>query len=203
MTSPKILQIREDKVDTDQLQEACEILIRGGIAAFPTETVYGIGCLNSISSAVERIYTVKGREQRKPLAVYLPGISSLRKEVKEISTKAEKLIYAFLPGPVTLIMKNKEGIPTGYRVSPNAVLKSLLELLPEPIVGTSANKSGEKDPVDAEEVQRALGDSIDVIIDSGPSVNPVPSTVIDCTGAEPVILREGRISSREIQLVLK
>ena len=203
MASPRIIQIHEDRIDTDGLREVCEILSRGGIAAFPTETVYGIGCLKSISSAVERIYTVKGREQRKPLAVYLPDISSLRGVVEEVSPQAEKLISSFLPGSVTLIMKNKEGIPTGYRVSPNTVLKSLLELLPEPIVGTSANKSGEKDPVDAEEVQRALGDSIDVIIDSGPCTNPVPSTVVDCTGAAPVILREGRISVREIQLVLK
>jgi len=203
MTSPNILHIPEDNIDPSLIRKAADILIGGGIVAFPTETVYGVGCLMSNEKAIERIYSIKGRAGEKPLAVYLPDNRSLRAATTNRTPAADKLISSFLPGPLTLILHNSEGVPTGYRVSPNTVLKAVLQLLPEPIVGTSANKSGEKDPTTVEQVKNAIGDSIDAIIDSGPRTDPTPSTVVDCTAKTPLILREGRIPSEQIQLALK
>ena len=199
MRAPEIFHIQEGNIDISILRQAAEILIGGGVIAFPTETVYGIGCLMSNKEAVNRIYSIKERDRKKPLAVYLPGKRSLRDAIQSITPVAEKLISAFLPGPLTLIFRNKEGKSTGYRISLNPVLGNLLDLLPEPMIGTSANKSGGKDPITADEVMNSIGESIDAIIDSGPGTSAIPSTVVDCTGEVPIVLREGRISAEEIE----
>ncbi len=203
MSAPEIFHIQESNIEISLLRQAAEILIGGGVIAFPTETVYGIGCLISNKEAVNRIYSIKGRDRGKPLAVYLSDNRSLRDAIEGITPVADKLISAFLPGPLTLIFQNKEGKSTGYRISPNPVLRKLLELLPGPLVGTSANRSGGKDPTTADEVMNSIGESIDAIIDSGPGTGDIPSTVVDCTGEVPVVLREGRISAKEIELALK
>ena len=202
MPRPLILNISEQNPDKKLLQQAADVLKEGGIIAFPTETVYGIGCLLSYRKSIERIYSIKGRDFNKPLAVYLSNTNALRDEAKEISVSAEKLIRKFLPGTLTIILFNKENVPTGYRISPHKVLLSLLEILPVPMVGTSANKSGEKDSITASEVIVSLGDKLDLIIDSGVCLERVPSTVVDCTSDPPIILREGKIRKQEIYLEL-
>lgn len=202
MAQSLIFKISEQNPDKKLLQQAAAVLKEGGIIAFPTETVYGIGCLLSYRKSIERIYSIKGRDFNKPLAVYLSNTDALRDEVKEISVSAEKLIQKFLPGALTIILHNKEGVPTGYRISPHKVLLSLLDLMTVPIVGTSANKSGEKDPVTAGEVIASLGDNLELIIDSGQCPERMPSTVVDCTVEPPKILREGKIPKEEIYSAL-
>jgi L-threonylcarbamoyladenylate synthase len=202
MTQPVILRITDSNLDPKLLRGAAAILTDGGIIAFPTETVYGIGCLLSYKKSIERIYAVKGRDFNKPLAIYLANLEALRAEAQDISPSAAILINRFLPGALTVILRNKDGIPTGYRISPHKVLLSLLELLPVPIVGTSANKSGEKDPVSANEVIESIGEKLDLIIDSGPCLERIPSTVVDCTCGRPKILREGKILRQDIEQAL-
>jgi len=200
MTKPIILTISENNIDIKLIREAARVVREGGIIAFPTETVYGIGCLRPYQDSIKRIYEIKGRDFNKPLAVYLPDTKRLRKIVDDISPAADTLIRKFLPGPLTIILKNEIGEPTGFRISPQKVLRKLLGEFLDPMVGTSANKSGERDPVNAEEVIASLGDDLDLVIDSGPCTERLPSTVVDCTGTTPKILREGKVTANELLL---
>lgn len=197
MASPSIIRISPLDPPQDLLRHAVETLVAGGVIAFPTETVYGIGCLRSKEAAIRRIYEMKGRGWDKPLAVYLPDNESLANEA-QINEIAQKLIGKFLPGPLTIILCDRTGEKTGYRISPHPVLKGLLRALPGPLVGTSANKSGEAESVTAREVQDSFNTGLDLIIDSGPSAPAPPSTVVDCTGRAPIILREGAVPASEI-----
>ncbi len=203
MSGPRILHVPGNASDEGALRQAAEVLEAGGVIAFPTETVYGIGCLESNREGIERIYSVKGREHRKPLAVYLPDPDSVREIAGKITASAEKLIRRFLPGPLTLILPDIRGEAIGYRVSSNLVLRELLGLISEPMLGTSANRSGERDSTSAEEVAESVGWGIDAIIDSGTCAGAIPSTVVDCTSEPPGILREGLIAAVEIEVALK
>ena len=202
MRSPEIIQVDALDPDTWLLRRAASVLNEGGIIVFPTETVYGMGCLLSRKGAARRIYKIKGRDWNKPLAVYLHDVPSLEREVTALSDAAQRLIHMFLPGPLTLILKNREGTPTGYRISPHKPLMALLRQLPEPMVGTSANLSGGKDPSSVGDIAPELMRSVGAVIDSGVRPSSTPSTVVDCTGEDPVILREGRLSRGDIEAAL-
>ena len=198
MSPASIIKIAIDDPRPDLLDFAVKSLTSGGVIAFPTETVYGIGCLRSMGGSIKRIYDIKGRNWDKPLAVYLPDSDALMKEA-EVTSYAGDLIRSFLPGPMTIILNNSKGQKTGCRVVPHPVVLALLKMLPEPMLGTSANKSGEPECLSATEVFNCLGDGLDLIIDSGCCESQVPSTVVDCTGPEPVVLREGAIPAKDIR----
>jgi len=193
----------------DSIPYALEILKGGGLVAFPTDTVYGVGALAFDEAAIESIYIAKDRPVEKAIPILLGGPEDLDKVTTVIPPIAAKLATRFWPGPLTLVVPKHPLLPevvsatptVGVRVPDHPVARDLLRAA-GPMAVTSANISGEASPRTAEEVSRQLNGRIPLILDGSETPGGVPSTVVNCLGAEPVILREGPISMKEIQYVL-
>ncbi|MBE6011786.1 MAG: threonylcarbamoyl-AMP synthase [Lachnospiraceae bacterium] len=193
------------------IKEAGRILKNGGLVAFPTETVYGLGA-NALSlEASGKIYAAKGRPSDNPLIAHIADIDMLESLVYDISEKARLLMEAFWPGPMTLIFKKKDIVPyatTGglntvaIRMPSNNIARALIRQAGVPIAAPSANKSGRPSPTMAEHVKEDLYGVIDMIIDDGPTDFGLESTIIDVSEEEPVILRPGAITDSMVQNVL-
>jgi len=190
-----------------QIKRAIEILKSGGIVAFPTDTVYGLGANPFIQEAVERIYRVKRRARSLPLPLLLADQSDIIEVVAEIPDSARCLADHFLPGGLTLVLKSSARVPgiikaggdtVAVRIPNHHIPIALIRGLGLPLVGTSANVSGKPSPVTAGEVNEQLGGLIDMVIDGGRCPGHLESTVIDATVEPPAILREGAVSRREI-----
>ena len=191
------------------IPHALEILKRGGLVAFPTDTVYGVGALAFDEKAVESIYNAKDRPVEKAIPILIGGPEDLDKVTGEIPPLAAKLAARFWPGPLTLIIPKHPNLPdvvsagpsVGVRVPDHPVARALLTAA-GPMAVTSANISGMDSPKTAEEVSRQLNGRIPLILDGGETPGGVPSTVVNCLGTEPVILREGPVTLKDIQFVL-
>jgi L-threonylcarbamoyladenylate synthase len=188
---------------------ASRIVKRGGLVVYPTDTVYGLGCDPFNVTAVKQVFKVKG-EREKPLPIMASSIDHVEK-IASLSPKTEKVAKWFWPGPLTLIVPKKPILPevvtcnlnsVGVRVPNHAIALQLINLSNGLLVGTSANRTGEKPPQTAPEAARQLGEEVDVILDSGPTTFGVPSTVADLTSKKLRILREGAVSFKEISEVL-
>jgi L-threonylcarbamoyladenylate synthase len=187
------------------LPSALEILHTGGLVAFPTDTVYGVGALAFDEKAVESIYTAKQRPVEKAIPVLIGDNEDLSKVAEEIPLFATKLIARFWPGPLTVLVPKRPTLPAvvsatatvGVRVPDHEVARALLRLA-GPMAVTSANISSQPSPATAEEVYKQLGGRIAMIIDGGRTPGGVPSTLVDCTGNEIQILREGPISKEAL-----
>lgn len=202
-----------DKLPPDiqeQVEEGISILKRGGIIAFPTDTVYGLGACVSNQQAVERIYTVKGRPQNIALPLLLANTSQISEVAGTVPEVAWLLIRHFLPGALTIVLPKADSLPdivTGggttiaVRIPAHPVPVALAEGLRAPIIGTSANLSGKPSALTADEVYSQFGDKIDLVIDGGRCPGGRESTIVDVTGETPVILREGAISEKELKQV--
>ena len=194
---------------TDAIPHALKILKRGGLVAFPTDTVYGVGALAFDSDAVESIYAAKKRPVEKAIPILLGGPEDLGKVTTEAPPVAEKLATRFWPGPLTLIVPKHPSLPdvvsaeptVGVRVPDHPVARALLTAA-GPMAVTSANISGMDSPKTAKDVNEQLNGRIPLILDGGETPGGVPSTVVNCLGTEPVILREGPITLKDIQFVL-
>jgi L-threonylcarbamoyladenylate synthase len=195
--------------DPKTLERALSVLQEGGLVAFPTDTVYGIGAMVFDGAAVERIYTVKDRPVEKAIPVLLGGPEDLTKVTQDVPEMAVRLAAHFWPGPLTLVVPKHPDLPeavsatatVGVRVPDHPVARALLHLA-GPMAVTSANLSGRSSPSTAREVIDQLGGRIALVLDGGTTPGGVPSTVADCTGMEPQILREGPVSSAEIRSFL-
>jgi L-threonylcarbamoyladenylate synthase len=190
------------------INEAVEILRHDGVIAYPTDTLYGLGGNPLSPAAVDRIFAIKGRDASKGLPLLLADIEDLRKVAISIPGLIGPLTKAFWPGPLTLIVKKAKVVPTtitggadtvAVRLPAHLVPRALARDLGFPIIGTSANLSGGPDPVTAEDVRRALGSRVDIIIDGGPAARGVPSTILDVTGLKPRIARRGALSAEDIE----
>lgn len=187
------------------ITSALEILLSGGLVAFPTDTVYGVGCLAFHQKAIESIYVAKDRPIEKAIPVLIGDEEDLVKVADEIPIFAMKLINRFWPGPLTLLVPKKPTLPeaisatntVGVRVPDHEVARSLLRLA-GPMAVTSANISGQESPRTAQDVFAQLGGRIAMIIDGGETPGGIPSTLVDCTGDEIQILREGPIPKEEL-----
>jgi len=195
-----------------QIERGISILRQGGIVAYPTDTVYGLGACTTIAQAVERVYKVKERPQNMPLPLLLADTSQITKVAERVPSVAWLLINSFLPGALTIVLDKSNSVPdiiTGggttiaIRIPAHPVPIALVEGLGTPIVGTSANLSGRPSPLTADEVYSQLGDKIDFIIDGGRCLGGKESTIVDVTGETPVVLREGAISREELRKVCK
>lgn len=197
-------------VSPDQIDIALEVLKKGGLIAFPTDTVYGLGAMAFDQHAIESIYIAKDRPLEKAIPLLISSLEDLLKVTDEISQMAQRLASRFWPGPLTLVVPKKRTLPqavsatftVGVRIPDHHVARAILHSA-GPMAVTSANISGEVSPVSAQEVYDQLNGRIPLIIDGGITPGGVPSSVVDCTGKEPVILREGPVSLKEILAALK
>ncbi len=185
------------------IKEALEVLKRGGLVIYPTDTLYGLGCNALDESAVKRVFAAKKRPPSSPLPIAVNDIEMM-KRYAQLPDTAERLVEAFLPGALTVVLKKKDlpdvltgGLPkVGVRIPKSGVALRLVELLGVPITATSANISGNPPPVSAKEAASQI--EADIVLDKGRLEVGVPSTVIDMTG-EPKILREGAIKRGELE----
>lgn len=206
-----IFTIDETKELNNQVKEAGKILKNGGLVAFPTETVYGLGGDAKNKDASKAIYAAKGRPSDNPLIVHIPDVSWVDGIVSEIPEAAKKLADAFWPGPMTLIFKKNEEIPletTGgldtvaVRLPSHPVARALMEESGVYIAAPSANTSGRPSPTKAKHVAEDLSGKIDAIIDGGEVNIGLESTIIDVTEDIPTILRPGYISLDDVKAVV-
>ncbi len=207
------MKTRVDQVDpkapqAEVIKQACETLRRGGLVAFPTDTLYALGGNALDPKAIERVHTVKGRHHGKPLSVLVPSVEAAVGLAAGLPDGVRDLMRAFWPGALTVVVKAAPSIPgvltassgtVGLRMPAGVVAQALLTAFAGPIIGTSANKTGGADPADAKTVQKAIGGQIDLILDGGRVTLGVPSTVVDCTTQPARILREGAISRAQLQ----
>ena len=193
--------------ETKNLASAAEIINNGGLVAFPTETVYGLGADGLNENAVKKIYEAKGRPSDNPLILHIQDISEVKPLVLEINSTAKKLMDTFWPGPMTLVFKKSAIVPpvisggldtVAIRLPENKVARELIRLSKTPIAAPSANTSGKPSPTKASHVFEDLNGRIDMIIDGGSCDIGLESTVIDVTTLSPVILRPGGVTFEDI-----
>ena len=207
----KVVTIKEDHIDEEAIQEAGQILKNGGLVAFPTETVYGLGgdALNAESSA--KIYAAKGRPSDNPLIVHIADMDALPLIAAEIPERAYLLADAFWPGPLTMIFKKTDRVPmatTGglstvaVRMPSNKIAAALIRAAGGYIAAPSANRSGRPSPTVAKYVIEDLDGRIEMIIDGGFSAIGLESTIIDLSGGEPMILRPGYVTQEKMTQVI-
>lgn len=206
-----VRRVDVNKIDEGVIHEASEILKKGGLVAFPTETVYGLGAdaLNEQASA--KIYIAKGRPSDNPLIVHISNKEQLYKVAKKVPVNAEKLMDKFWPGPLTMILKKSEMVPDGttggldtvaVRMPAHPVALKLIEDSKIMIAAPSANTSGRPSPTLSAHVEEDLCGKIDMIIDGGEVGIGIESTIIDMTSDIPVILRPGYITKEMLEQVL-
>jgi L-threonylcarbamoyladenylate synthase len=204
-----VLSWRPD--DPALVKHLASCLESGGLVAFPTDTVYGLGANAELPSAIEALYEAKGRPSVKPLPVLIASVRALRRTVREVPLAAEELADRYWPGPLTMVLPRgprildvvAAGLPSvGVRVPDHPIARAILAACPFPVAVTSANLSGQAEAVTAEQVFDQLAGRIDLLLDGGPCPGGRPSTVIDLTTDPPVILREGPIASDELLAIV-
>lgn len=213
MTDPRVIDFRDATRTADTLDSVLDHLRTGGLLAYPTETVYGFGGLPTCS-VIEKLMALKGREPAKPMLLLVQD----REAVSDLTWTPEAIDLAdvFWPGSVTLVLSDPEArYPEGVRgsdggvavrVSPHRVVRELVSGVGGPILSTSANRPGESPALDAEgalDAALAAGAGEDLWVLDGGALEPSPpSTIIDCVGPEPVVLREGTIPLGRVRCVL-
>jgi len=193
-----------------QVERGISILKQGGIVAFPTDTVYGLGACANLPSAVERVYQVKERPRNMALPLLLAHTSQISEIAEPVPPVAWLLARSFLPGALTIVLPRSKSVPdiitaggttVAIRIPAHPVPVALVEGLGAPIVGTSANLSGQPSALTADGVYSQFGGEIDLVIDGGRCSGGRESTIVDVTGETPVVLREGAISKAELKQV--
>jgi len=191
--------------------EAARIISAGGIIAFRTDTFYGLGADPFDQEAIQKIKTLKGREDRKPILVLISDSEQLDRLVAERSAAFDLLSKRFWPGPLTIIGTASEGLSdeltagtktVGVRLADDDRVRALVRRCGGALTATSANRAGMPPAKTAGEVQHYFGDQIEMIVDGGQAKTDQPSTVVDATGEEVALVREGIISWSAIQSVL-
>lgn len=201
-----VLKINPRNPEKEKIKIAAEILRRGGLIAFPTDTVYGLGADATNSGAIKKIYKVKKRPLKNPLPILIAKKSDLKKYALRVPAAAKKLMDKFWPGPLTIVLKKKKLIPgffgknsVGLRIPDNRVTLALIRALGRPLAATSANISGKSSPTTAAAVKKYLNNKIDIILDGGKTKLGRDSTVLDCTISPPVVRRHGAISPKALK----
>jgi L-threonylcarbamoyladenylate synthase len=197
-------------VTDDELDRAAEILRNGGLVAFPTETVYGLGANALDREAVLRIYAAKGRPSTSPLIVHVSSFAMLEAVVNSWPPSAQQLAERFWPGPLTLVLNKRAEIPAevtagldtvGVRMPAHPIARELIHRAGIPIAAPSANQFTQISPTTAEHVRASLGSRVDMILDGGPTTVGIESTVLSLASATPTLLRPGMVSQSEIEAV--
>lgn len=194
-------------VSEQDIEKAALVLRQGGLVAFPTETVYGLGADASNPSALKKIFAAKGRPADHPLIVHIADMSEVKNWVSEVPRAAWLLAEKFWPGPLTIVFKRAPHVSDlisggqdsiGLRVPSHPVAQKLLRAFGGGIAAPSANKFGRLSPTAAEHVRQELGAAVDMVLDGGDCEVGIESTIVDLTRETPAILRPGRISAQQI-----
>ncbi len=195
------------KIDNESMQKAGEIIRCGGVVAFPTETVYGLGASAYDDDAVKKIYKAKGRPSDNPLIVHIADVCDVEKVAREVPDVAKKILEKLAPGPLTLILKKRKDISdtvtagldtVGVRIPSHPVAREFIRAAGVPVAAPSANLSGKPSPTREKHVIHDMNGRVDAIICGGESSVGVESTIIDLTSNVPTILRPGGITLDDI-----
>ena len=197
--------MKTEIIPASEIQIALKILHSGGIVAFPTDTVYGLGALAFNNNAIESIYKAKNRPIEKAIPILIGDLSDFEKVADDIPNMALRFASRFWPGPLTCIVPKKQALPlavsatttVAVRIPDHIDARALLRAA-GPMAVTSANISGGQNPSTAQEVYDQLNGRIPLILDGGTTQGGIPSTLVDCTGELPMILREGPITLDEL-----
>jgi L-threonylcarbamoyladenylate synthase len=198
------------KATYDNISAASKIVRNGGLVVYPTDTVYGLGCNPLNVEAVKRIFKVKG-DREKPLPILGYNVKCIQR-IAKLSVNALKIVDKFWPGPLTIVVPKKQTLPdivTGYmpsvgvRIPNHAVAIQLIKLSEGILIGTSANKTGEKSPKTADEAAKQMDGSVDLILDGGSTPLGHESSIIDLTSRKLRMLRGGPVKLEEIMTLLK
>ncbi len=193
-----ILSLHPETPQLRHLERIAEILQRDGVIAYPTDTLFGLGCLASRKKAVDRILQIKGRDPKKPMSILCADMEMLCRYTRHLDTPTFRLLKQMLPGPYTALLPASREVPrylqnkqvVGLRIPDHPFCLGLTKLLGEPIITTSANLSGQPTLNTAWELEEELGHALDLVVDCGQPVGE-GSTIVDLTGEEPVLIREG------------
>lgn len=211
MITERIIIKDKEHPEEELLKKPAEILRNGGLVAFPTETVYGLGANALNEVAAKKIYAAKGRPSDNPLIAHIGDFEDLLPLVSVIPESGKKLMEAFWPGPLTLIFPKSSLVPYGttggldtvaVRMPDDPVAKALIRLSGVPVAAPSANISGRPSPTTADHVWQDMKGKIDMIVDGGPVGIGVESTIIDVSGDEPLVLRPGAVTQEMASAVL-
>ncbi|HEY3240720.1 MAG TPA: L-threonylcarbamoyladenylate synthase [Acidimicrobiia bacterium] len=195
----------------DDISAAVDVLRRGGLVAFPTETVYGLGADAANPEAVDRIFVAKGRPRSHPIIVHLAEPAAAKEWAAEVPDSAAALADAFWPGPLTLVLPRSDLVPdavtggldtVGLRVPAQPLALELLRAFGGGVAAPSANRFGRVSPTRADHVRTDLGSAVDLILDGGPCPVGVESTIVDCSGLHPRLLRPGGLPVESLEAVL-
>ncbi|MFQ5672363.1 MAG: L-threonylcarbamoyladenylate synthase [Nitrospinales bacterium] len=210
---PKIVSIdfRHPEKAQPALKTIRGVLEAGGVIAFPTDTFYGLGADPGNERAVKKIFRIKRRPAHKPLLILVASRKQAAAVVEEIPPDAETLMQALWPGPLTLLLRARPVLPQsltagsgkiGVRLPASPFARQLIEHLGHPLTAPSANISGAENIRTATEVRQALGSTLDLIVDGGPTPGGKASTILDTTLSPPELLREGQITREHIETIL-
>lgn len=193
------------------IDRAIRVLRAGGLVAFPTETVYGLGADATSDAAVRKIFAAKGRPATNPLIVHVADIEVAKRYTTDWSPAAQTLAATYWPGPLTLVLPKTSNIPdvvtagkqtVGLRAPDHPLALELLRAFDGPVAAPSANRSNRVSPTSAQHVREELGDSVDLILDGGPCAVGIESTVLDLSTDVPRILRPGAVTRKQIEFIL-
>lgn len=207
----QLLDFKDEKNFKKNAEIAGKVLRDGGLVAFPTETVYGLGANALCEDAVKNIFKAKGRPSDNPLIVHIAEKEDVEKYVKHVSETSKKIMDAFWPGPISIIMKKKEIIPdcvsagldtVAIRMPTHRAAREIIKQSGVPVAAPSANTSGKPSPTEAKHVLNDMAGKIDIIADGGKCDVGIESTVIDVTVEPPVILRPGKITATMLEPVI-
>ena len=203
-----ILEIDPVEPEPWLLPRAAQVLRDGGVVVMPTDTVYGLTCGINHHDAIKRIYKLKDMDPKKPLSILVGDMSAVGKYAKGVSTPAFRILKRVLPGPYTFIFEATSEVPKimlrkrrtiGIRMPDNPIALALLAEMGEPLLSSSIRDPEQLFVNDPEEIEKSLGNHVDMVIDGG-ILTPTPSTVVDLSGPEPVLLRDGKGDVETLEL---
>ncbi len=207
----RVVKFNPLRVPAHLIDRVVDLLMKGGVIGYPTETVYGLGGDAENGDVVDRIYRLKGRGSQKPILVLVAEKEDVNPIVRTVSQKAKILMDRYWPGPLTLVFEASSVLPRaltgekkkiGIRISPDPLCQALLERFRKPLLSTSGNPAGKEPARSALEVLSYFGDGVDLILDGGGRRSGIPSTVLDVSGDPPRFLRIGAIQKDEIERVM-
>lgn len=207
MTASRIIRLELNHVKAWPIYETADILKRGGVIAYPTETVYGLGVDALNERGIRRLFEIKLRAPDKPISVLVRDAVMLGRVVSRIPPMARPIMERHWPGPVTIVFPASSDIPPlltgqtgtiGARISPHPFVKQLFNSFDSPLTATSANISGGEGLIEPEDILRTFGGRIDLVIGMSEFMEGVGSTVVDVTGKKPRIIRQGKVKVKDV-----